>query len=226
MADQLTYPLRMRRRLLWGVPGVALLALACAAALAGRPAAPNPAVGLWVELVFAPGDSIRYIARWTPPATDDDRLPVAGYDVQWLVGSQAIATHDASGAADSLGIPSPAVGDSVGPLSVRVRTRDTAGSLSTWLQSSPWWLIREALTPLPPGGIRIDTIPEVAVLRTFLLPEGPLVMEVGDTLQLCAYQEMADATWRVDPFIAECQARLDTYIALRQMEAVQLAYGI
>ena len=107
----------------------------------------------------------------------------------------------------------PAAGDSLGPLSVRVRSRDAAGAVSSWRTHPEWWLRTDALPPPPPGEIRTDTA-TVAITEVFVLPQQLELTAVGEQTQLCGYARYSDGTIGMDPYTMYCQQLLDAHVGL------------
>lgn len=132
-------------------------------------------------------DSARYAVGWTAPKPHPRRLAVAGYELRVVQGSDTLlrSTAGATDGARAIALPLPALGDSIGPLRVLIRTLDTAGQRSTWASSDPWYLTSTPLAPEPPGEIRAEPVPD-EVVAIAIRPEA-IELEEGATGQLCGF---------------------------------------
>ncbi len=144
---------RLVRSVLWCCSIVALLSLFAGPALAQEEEEGEDVVV--AEFLPQGPDSTRYQVSWTP-SPGDTRLP---YRVQLMHGPDTLASHDVppTRTVDTLALALPALGDSLGPLLVRVKAVDTADTISEWLESATWWLRRTAPPPSPPVAARVDT---------------------------------------------------------------------
>jgi hypothetical protein len=192
------------KRLLYGVP---LLLLACAASLAAKDRDTTPgAIG--VSSRTAPGDSVWFFAEWTAPTLGPRQLPIESYVVEWLNGGVPQITHSTPGLRDSARVARPPLGETLGPLAVRVRSRDTGGALSDWSTSSEFTLTTVPDPPSAPGPVQVDTA-GVQIARLIVRPESIELTELGQEAQLCALAEFVDGTWAIEPYTMYCQEQLD-----------------
>lgn len=166
------------------VGALGLIMIYCIGARSASAAVPSE---LWLEYVAAPGDSIRYVAHWTPPSVGADQRPIAGYDVQVVLGpgEQVLTSTTTAQVQATLTIARPAPGATLGPLTLRVRSRDTAGATSAWAVTSPWTVTHEALPPSPPGSVTVDSGSIAIALDSIIIRPQVVTMEVGTHLQLC-----------------------------------------
>lgn len=163
--------------------GLAALALMPLGVAPGR-AAPTPASGAWLEYLAAPGDSVRYQAHWSMPQVGPDQRALTAYEVQIVLGEQTVlASARTAQVAATLTIARPAAGDSLGPLTLRVRSVDASGAVSAWAVTSPWTIHHDALPPSPPVQVQVDS--GTVALDSIILRPRVVAMEEGATVHLC-----------------------------------------
>jgi hypothetical protein len=162
-----------------------------------------------VSARVAPGDSVVFVASWTAPARNARQYPIAGYQVQWLLDGQAQVTNQATGTRDSVKVAKPPLGETLGPMRVSVRSRDSQGTLSNPTLSDPFTLTTTPEPPSPPGPVQVDTV-GTPVAQVIVAPQSVSLSQLGKEVQLCALAQLADSTWAIDPYTIYCQAQLDS----------------
>lgn len=169
-----------------------LLALVLAGCSPKDANAKNIPNGITVLAVAAPGDSLKYILRWT--STTDAFGPVDGYSVGVTSTRGFTFNHTTTATVDSFSTAKPAFGDSVVfTAKVQATRRGVLGPQAT----TSWKYKRKDQPPPAPGPIVVDS---TQIIGVFVRPEVVNIAS-GDTVHVCSFVLMADSTIRigVDP---------------------------
>lgn len=136
----------------------------------------------------------RYAFRWLAPTLGPNNQPIAGYDLQVLLGDSVVVNRreSADAVTDTVGLPLPPLDSVSGPYKAQIRAVDTKDRVSVWVATDEWGITREGDAPPPPSGFGVDTVfPTVA--QIIIRPRIDS-LEVGEQTQLCGIVIHTDGT--------------------------------
>jgi hypothetical protein len=144
-----------------------------------------------VEAIIAPGDTARYIVRWSPPTVGPNQFPISGYLVRLIHASvDTFVFHNTVLLLDTIATPRPlTLVDSIGPMNVIVVAVDTRSQKSAPATTGTWWIKRKALPPNPPGPPVVDSS-----LSILIMDVRPVIVaaSAGTKFQLCPFVVASD----------------------------------